>query len=226
MGYGETSSQLDSSGRMIDCLDPDVVAAMSDLAGSPVDIVAHSYGAATAIEFVKTNPDAVRSLLLIEPVSFQLLNDDAYRSEWRTVSRLADKIISADAAGRFERAAHHYMSFWLGRLRWTFAPRKFRQSVIRTISKVAIEFSKIYELGTDLSVLRKFDKPVTLVEGGQTRRPATAVTEILGATFPRSTHSVIDKAGHMSPFTHRADVLRIIEQHFSFVRPISPIKST
>ena len=217
MGYGKTSSQFDADGKIVDCSDVDVIDAIVDVAGEPVDIIAHSYGAATTIEFVKYRPDAVRSLLLIEPVSFQVLNNDSTASEWRTVSQLANSIIGAAEAGRPRLAAWHYMSYWIGRLRWLLAPRKFRESVIRTIDKVAYEFSLIYNLSAETEALRRLDIPVTFVSGSRTRSAALAVTKVLAGAFPRATSETIHGAGHMSPFTHPEQVFELIDAHLSAV---------
>jgi len=215
MGYGKTTGQFDDNGDAIDCRDADVIAAMAEQAGEPVHIVAHSYGAATTIEFVRSRPKAVRSLFLVEPVCFQLLDRPGYETEWRRVGELADDIIGSYAAGHAKRAAHHYMSYWLGTLRWLFAPRKFRRSVIRTVGKVAFEFSQIYVLPRDLDVFAGLDVPVTFATGGRTRREAEAVTEILCGALPRARNIPIDGAGHMSPFTHSQQLLDLVRAHLS-----------
>lgn len=224
MGYGKTSSQFDEHGQVTDCRDIDVIDAIVDLAGAPVDIVAHSYGAAAAIEFVSKRPEIVRSLLAVEPVSFQYLNNDSYREEWRKVRRLADNVIRAYKSGSPGLAASYYMSFWIGRLRWMLAPRKFRKNVVRTVGKVAYEFSQIYELPRSSTPLHELDFPVTFVTGSRTRREAMAVTEVLCHAFPRTTNRTISGAGHMSPFTHSQQLFGLVQEHLSD-RPPQPVTS-
>lgn len=213
MGYGATSSQFDRDGRAVDCIDTDVVQAMVELAGEPVDIFAHSYGAATAIEFAMAHPERVSSLFLVEPVAFHLLKHVPDRKQWEVVDRLARRVIDADRRGRPALAAWHYMTFWLGKLRWMLAPRRLKENVIRTVGKVAYEFSLIHTLSTSLPALRRLDIDVTVVEGSRTRPAARAVARILTDTLPRARKKVIDGAGHMSPFTHQHQVLVQARNH-------------
>ena len=213
MGYGETSSQFDDDGNATDCVDTDVIGAMVDIAGAPVDIFAHSYGAATAIEYALTHPGHVKSLFLVEPVSFHFLKCDRDRTHWQAVDKLARRVIAADRRGRPALAAWHYMTFWLGKLRWLAAPGRVKRRVISTIGKVAYECSLVYALSTSLPALRELDIDVTLVEGDRTRPAARAVTRILSDTLPRVRKKVIDGAGHMSPFTHQNHVLAHVRNH-------------
>jgi len=214
MGYGESSSQFDADGAPIECRDPDIVEAMVDLAGEPVDIVAHSFGAATALEFAKSRPAAVRSLFMIEPVAFQLLDRPGFEQDWRRITKLADNIIQAERRGQYKRAATHYMGFWIGRLKWAFAPRKFRENVIRTVSKVAFEFSLIHELSPSADLLGVIDAPTTLVCGSRSPRPARSVAAIVADALPSCRRETLRGAGHMSPFTHRQRVFELVAEHF------------
>ena len=213
MGYGDTSSQFGEDGKAADCADTDVIEAMVKVAGEPVDIFAHSYGAATALEYALTHPGQVKSLFLVEPVSFHYLDRETDRTHWQTVDKLAKRVIEADRRGRPALAAWHYMGYWLGKLRWAAAPRRVKQGVISTIGKVAYECTLVYTLSTSLQALRKLDVDVTLVEGGHTRPAARAVTRILTDTLPRVQRKVIEGAGHMSPFTHQQDVLVHARRH-------------
>lgn len=213
MGYGETSSQFNDDGDAIDCADTDVIEAMVGVAGAPVDIFAHSYGAAAAIEYAISHPENVRSLFLVEPVSFHFLRNERERSHWQVVDRLAKRIIEAHRQGRQALAAWHYMAYWIGKLRWAAAPRRLKNSVKRTIGKVAYEFSLIYSLSTSLPALRQLDIDVTLVEGNRTQPAARAVNRVLTDFLPRVRKQTITGAGHMSPFTHQHQVLVHARDH-------------
>jgi pimeloyl-ACP methyl ester carboxylesterase len=215
MGYGETSSQFDGLGRVVECRDEDIIAAMVEVAGGPVDIVAHSYGATAALEYASRHPGHVRSILAFEPVSFHLLKGTAYRDEWRQIDKLAADVIEAESAGQSSLSARHYMSFWIGRLRWMLAPRRLRDVVVSTMPKVAYDFSLLSVLPGNTSGLEKIDGPMTLVAGSKSPAPARAVVEVYRSAVRKCRHTVIKRAGHMMPFTHRDTVMRLVEQHLA-----------
>ncbi|MEW8028425.1 MAG: alpha/beta hydrolase [Candidatus Thiodiazotropha sp.] len=215
MGYGQTSNQFDDFGELVPCRDIDIIEAIVNRAESPVDLIAHSFGASVCLEYALLRPEAVRSLFLVEPVSFQLLNDGEHQQEWRLMRSIAEKVIRMDETGYPKRAADHYMRFWIGWFQWAFAPKKFKSNVIKSISKVAYEFSLIYEFPDENRRLNALDIPITLVSGGRSPKPAHAVVEILASRLPKNQHLIIERAGHMSPFTHTDKVMQLINGHFS-----------
>ena len=60
--------------------------------------------------------------------------------------------------------------------------------------------------------------PTLLIVGGKTRAPTRAVIELLGATLPSATVETLRGAGHMSPFTHPAELNRLIVERLSLER--------
>jgi pimeloyl-ACP methyl ester carboxylesterase len=213
MGYGETSKQFDELGRAVPCRDTDIIEAMLGKAGEPVNIVAHSYGAAVALEYATACPQNVASVIAIEPPSFHLLRSGAFPAELKAVEELAADVIQAETMGNSRSSARQYMSFWLVLLRWMLAPRRLKASVIETMPKVAFEFSLLSDLSGDTTKFADFDRPTTLVSGSHSPRPAHAVIETLLSVLPNCRQQTIDRAGHMSPFTHRNQVLELVEQH-------------
>ena len=54
-----------------------------------------------------------------------------------------------------------------------------------------------------------------LIVGSKTRAPARALVDMLGTTLPNATVTVLNDAGHMSPFTHPSAVNRMIAGHLA-----------
>jgi pimeloyl-ACP methyl ester carboxylesterase len=112
-------------------------------------------------------------------------------------------------------AAAAFMRYWLGRLRWWLSPEKFKAAITATIHKVALEFMIAIEADTKLSDYAVVATPTLLIVGGKTRAPTRAVVDMLGATLPNATVTVLKGAGHMSPFTHPSEVNRMIAGHLA-----------
>ncbi len=57
-----------------------------------------------------------------------------------------------------------------------------------------------------------------LIAGGKTRAPARAVVDLLAGALPNATLAILKGAGHMSPFTHPAELNRMILDYLALER--------
>ena len=191
-----------------------VLLALAGMTEKPVHLVGHSYGAAMALEAARALGDKVQSLALVEPVSFNLLRVEG-RPEWAEVEKLERAVLSAVSSGKDREAAGSFMRYWLGRFRWWLWPEEFKTAIPATIRKVALEFMIATESNTKLADYAAVKAPTLLIVGSKTRAPARAVVDMLGATLPNATVTVLNDAGHMSPFTHPSAVNRMIAGHLA-----------
>jgi hypothetical protein len=131
-------------------------------------------------------------------VSFSLLRVEG-RPEWAEIEQLGLAVLSAVSDGKDREAAAAFMRYWLGRLRWWLSPEKFKAAITATIHKVALEFMIAIEADTKLSDYAVVATPTLLIVGGKTRAPTRAVVDMLGATLPNVTVTVLKGAGHNEP---------------------------
>ena len=213
IGYGKSSGHLDEQGSPVECRDDDIFAFLLDDLDEPAHIVGHSYGAAACLEASRNRLESVRSFFMIEPVAFHLLQGDEYAGAREEAYRLADRVASAAEAGDIKRSARIYMSYWIGYLRWALSPRRFRDSVVRTVPKVAQEFRSIVGQECDVADLARIDCPVTLLTGARSTQAAHAVIDVLNQHIPHSNVIEIRKGGHMLPFTHPNEVFKHLSEH-------------
>lgn len=212
LGYGK-SSRLPDDRPADPAVEIGVLCALAHQAEAPVHLVGHSYGAMLCLEAAMKLGDRVRALTLIEPVSFHLLRPAGEHAAHAEVKAVADSVVRAMARGEHKQAAHHYMSFWLGRVKWWLAPAKLKGSVIATIGKVAQEFAFVDAIEADPQAYARIDMPVRLIMGSRTRRPAKAVIAVLEKTLPDVHTCVVEGAGHMCPITHKSAVNALIRAH-------------
>lgn len=218
LGYGTSSPWPETDYPGLDS-DLDVLEALIEIAGPAVHLVGHSYGGAVCLEAARrdaeSGQDAIGSLCLIEPVSFHLLRTANRDREWKRISAVARAVIAACAAGKPKKAANGYMGFWIGPLKWRLSPSRFRNEVVRTVPKVAHEFTMMFENNGVPDDYSRIGCPVTLIRGGRSPRAAAAVVEILKGTMSQARVLDIPSAGHMSPFTHKQEVGRLICSHLA-----------
>ena len=189
--------------------DVDVLLKLAKKSGRKLHMVGHSYGAVMALLAARALGPKVKSLVLVEPVAFNLLRVEQ-RPEWAEIERLGVQVLGAVAKGDDRAAAAHFMRYWLGRFRWFIAPEKFKAAVTATIPKVALEFMLMLDTSTSLDDYRSVTVPTLLIAGSKTRVPARAVADMLAATLPNVSVEILKGAGHMSPFTHPAELNRSI----------------
>ncbi len=225
LGYGRSSPWPPKGSAIVDS-DLDVLNALIEIAGPNVHLVGHSYGGALCLEAARQDAERaeglVASLCIVEPVSFHLLNTGHRTEEWREISAVARTVIGACARAEWNKAANAYMGFWLGPMKWRLSPARFRKEVVRTVAKVAHEFGTMFDNSLTPGDYAGIGCPVTLIRGGRSPRPATAVVDILHASMAHAELHDIPSAGHMSPFTHKGCVNGLIEGHLSAVVTLEP----
>jgi len=216
IGYGQSETW---PGDKIFSGDADLDALL-DLAKKtkrPLHLVGHSYGAALALAAARELGPKVQSIVLVEPVAFNLLRVE-HRPEWAEVERLGMAVLTAVADGDDRDAAAAFMRYWLGRFRWWLSPERFKAAITATMPKVALEFTIAIDAPTRLHDYSSVTAPTLLIVGSKTREPARAVVDMLGATLPNATVKVLRGAGHMSPFTHPSELNRLIIDHLATQR--------
>ena len=184
-------------------------------AARPVDVVAHSFGAAVAVKLALDNPDKVRSLSLYEPVLFGLLQQDADSGPaLLEIYKLTVRIDRSLNHGDADTAARRFIDFWSGDGAWASMPEGRRQSVRACIGKVRADFDALLADETSLSELARVDIPVLCLSGEQSPAATRRIAGLLTATFPRATSKRFEEAGHMGPLTHARQVNASIENFF------------
>ena len=216
IGYGQSDPWPATEPFSIDA-DVNVLLSVAATTQGELHLVGHSYGAALALEAARTLGSRVKSLALIEPVSFNLLRQEG-RPEWAEIEQLGLAVLGAVAKGDDRTAAAAFMSYWLGRFRWFLSPERFKAAITATIPKVALEFGIAIDAPTTLEDYAEITAPTLLVKGGKTRSPTRAVVDLLGAALPNASVETLKGAGHMSPFTHPDEINRLILDHLAAQR--------
>jgi pimeloyl-ACP methyl ester carboxylesterase len=216
IGYGQSDPWPAEEPFSLDA-DVNVLLAIARKAKGKLHLVGHSYGAALSLEAARTLGPRVKSLTLVEPVSFHLLRQEG-RPEWTEIETLGRAVLGAVADGDDRAAAKSFMTYWLGRWRWWLSPERFKSAIEATIPKVALEFGIVVEAPTRLTDYAGITAPTLLIVGGSTRAPTRAVVDLLATTLPNAKVEIVKGAGHMSPFTHPAEINRLIVDHLAQVR--------
>jgi len=177
--------------------------------GGPVHLVGHSYGGSVALHYAQAHPERVRSLTLIEPVAFNLLDMDGPRS----AAMLAEIHWLASSFAHDANPMARFVEFWNGAGTWMSIPRERRAALQARAPAVAAHFAAILSDETLLSDYRRVTVPTLLMNGGATPRPTRRIAERLVRLLPNARSCQIPSAGHMLPVTHPEVVNTAIRYH-------------
>ena len=157
-------------------------------------------------------PDRVRSLTLIEPVLFYLLNVGGSLAEHAEISAVAARVTRYVEAGEPEEAARGFIDYWAGPRAYESMADDLQASVTRGMAKVRLEWESAFEpCGATIETLAALKFPIQLIVGTKTTAPSAGVMRLLREIWPTARYAEIEGAGHMAPITHASRVNPIIE---------------
>src|SRR6185503_3858197 len=139
VGYGD-SEPWPANATLHASVDANVLVVLARMVEEPVHLVGHSYGGAMALEAAKVLGARVKSLTLVEPVTFHLLRPTGRITEWYEIDQVGEKILKLMRMGQDAKAAAAFTTFWVGRMGWWMMGRRSRERMVRAIGKVAAEF--------------------------------------------------------------------------------------
>ncbi len=200
-------------------LQQDVEALLASLPDAgPLHLVGHSYGGILALKIAQQHPDRVRSLALYEPPSWGVLREPEDHDALVELAELERSGLADDAIGGTEPWLHGFVDFWNGPGSWERMPEPGRAAFREVGRKVYREVRAIMADRTPASAYATVTVPTLLLNGGISPLPERRVMARLAEALPRAQAVTFEKAGHMGPLTHAADVNDAIAHHLAFVR--------
>ena len=186
-----------------DLMHPGTLAAEAAALGieEPVHLVGHSYGGAVVLHIARTCPGLLKTLTLIEPSAFHLLEDgDALRE----ITAVADDARAALAAGDDMGGYGRFVEYWTGEKRAPVGPQ---------LDKIVRDFDALLGEPAALQDVSGIEVPTLLVQGDSTKLPSRTVCARLRTALPNASFRLVPGAGHMLPLTHREHVNDLIAAH-------------
>ena len=222
-GHGRSPDWPDGSEPAGRTLLVDAQAVIARMHAEPgIHLVAHSYGAAVAMQIALRHPKWVRSLALYEPVVFgviqRLVPGDVALREIQAVAAGARERV---ARGELVDAAALFVDYWGGAGSWRSLDTAQQAVVMSRIVTVPNHFEATFAATWGRETLSRLTMPTLLMHGAQTRASSRRVAELLGALLPRVERCEIEGAGHLGPITHDALVNREIVAHLDRHAPIA-----
>ena len=213
-GYGGTS-HWPGNGTFNLAVEADLVAALLDMLGKPAHVVGHSYGGAVALQFASRHPRYVKTLTLIEPVSFHLLRDgdDIDERAFREVSEVGATVVNASNCGDYQGGMRRFVDYWNGAGAWDALPASQRLALATRINKVVLDFWATINDPMRQTDLGSLEMPTLVLSGGQSPLPTRRICFHLARMIPDVTARTVATAGHMLPVTHVREILPLVADY-------------
>lgn len=205
-GYGATA-HWPGRGAFSLAHEAEIVHALLGHVGEPAHLVGHSYGGAVALRVARLRSALLRSLTVIEPVAFHLLED---RSE---ITAVAARVAQCVACGDYLGGFGSFFDYWCGPGSWDATPAAKRDAMAARLAKVALDFHATLNEPARLEDFGGLPLPTLVLQGACSPLPTRRICEQLARVLPESQLATIEGAGHMAPLTHRDSVNALIAAH-------------
>lgn len=189
--------------------------AVVEKCSQPVHLVGHSYGGAVALRLALEQPERLRSLTLIEPVSIHLLKLGTPRDRrlYAEIDQLAAEIARGVLTGHHDAAMRRFVDYWNGDGAWQRMRESRRAELCGLSGTALLNFNAISNDLTPLAAYRRIHLPTLLIRGRQTRTVTARITDLLAASLRDASSVIVENAGHMLPLTHPELVNATISGH-------------
>ena len=211
LGYGGTDERRATGDIPIAC-EAEIVEAVIARAGCPVHLVGHSFGGAVCLAVAARRIAALRSLAVIEPTAFGLLQESGESALYEQVTAMREGYFRAFANGEMD-AARRVIDFFGGQGNFDALPQRMREYVVATTPANVLDWRTGFV--APLPPFGDISVPSLVVRGEHGHRSIARISEILADTIPNASLTTVAGAGHFMMATHAAEVARLIGRSVS-----------
>lgn len=194
-----------------------LVRAVMDTLGGPVHLVGHSYGGGVALRLVQQAPEAVRSLVLLEPIALSILEHQGEGGLADTYREFARAFIRDARAGELERAWERFIDGNGEPGNWACLDAAARERFIAMTEHIVSGWHANLNHATTPAECRGIALSTLLLHGERTRPHFQRIPELLAELIPQSRPQVLPDAGHMASITHPHAVAGALAAHLDAV---------
>ena len=212
LGDGRSVGPLPSTPEALLSAEIELVATVAKRARERVHLVGHSYGGLAALRTALAHPEMVRSLVLFEPIVFDLVSQERCPGVFRELDDVRRDCDQAIGARDLERAARRFVDYWDEPDSYLGLPQATRAPVASSMPKVMRAWRAIVESPANYAAV---SVPTTIIEAGLSPVPARWMSKRISECIRGARLVHLGGVGHLAPVTHPAVVAKEIGRHVS-----------
>jgi pimeloyl-ACP methyl ester carboxylesterase len=184
--------------------------------GKKAHLIGHSFGASVALKVAQANPENLASVVLIEPISFNLLPqvDTTDQHLYQQLNETAELINLAVKQGHSWSMTKKLINGLNGQACWEKFSTDKKLSLVNNVDRVPQEIRAILNDQSDVGKLQQVSVPVLILCGTYSPNAIKRISCLLNDEIEQARHRTLAFSGHLLPITHEATVTRHIFDHF------------
>jgi len=189
-------------------------ASMAALDEAAMDVIGHSFGAATALRMAVEHPTRIRSLTLFEPVFFaaaRAVAPEVLQDDNENLKVMEAALIKGDHIA----AARAFNRMWASGSGWDRLPERAQLAMARAVPVVPATRPFLYDDTRNLLAPGRMEAvmaPTLVMRGALSLPVINATNKGLASRLGNAKEVVIEGAGHMAPISHPGEVARAIAE--------------
>lgn len=176
-------------------------------------LIGHSMGGLIALRIARRARFALRSLLLIEPMTFGVLDDVADKAALDFDRQMINELLAAVEAGTREEGLAIFLER-VSQQSWQDLSERARVELLALIPQISEEAPLVSCDDLTLDDFAGINVPTLLVGAENGPPPAAAIISRLSQAFPDHEPEVLAGMGHMAPITHPQVVGGVIDRFY------------
>lgn len=203
-GYGMT--KLDCAKCPATFRDVQVVERfLSSLNIGTFHLVGHSMGGLIALRVARRARFALRSLVLVEPMAFGVLDEEHDKEAIQYDQDMIGDFLNAVSEGKFEEGLALFSERVSGQ-KWSNLSEKARVELMAVIPQIIEEAPLVSCDDLTSDDFAGIDVPTMLIGTENGPPPAAPIIRRIADAIPNAMETSISGVGHMAPITHTKDV--------------------
>ncbi|MES1977197.1 MAG: alpha/beta hydrolase [Pseudomonadota bacterium] len=210
-GYGKTQERRRPGGTHIED-EMDVLEAVLKTAGTPVHLVAHSFGAWVALAFATRRNPKLLSMTLLEPTAFNLLGLGGESALNQDVHTMTGRYMTEWESGN-QKAVRHVIDFYGEAGTFDAYPPALQEKLIGYTSTNILDWKTGYADSIKPADLDTLKVPTLVVCGRLSHMAMQRCNQLLVDHLPQARFMTLEGANHFMVATHAPDLTHAIEHH-------------
>jgi pimeloyl-ACP methyl ester carboxylesterase len=213
LGYGGTAERRTIEDVDIS-LEADIIESVIRRAGGPVHLLGHSFGAVSALAVALRQPQLLRSLTIVEPVTPELLRHAGEAEHYSAFHDMTSAYIAAFRDGQRD-AIERMIDFYGGAGTFAGWPQRLRDYAVETTAVNLLDWSSAYGFAVTPSLLKRIVTPTLIVYGENSHTAVKRANELVADSIRGAITVAVPDAAHFLIATHAGDLAGRVTSHFA-----------